>query len=168
MKQVAFINCMGGVGKTSALLSLIDNAMDARKRVVISFNYDELLDGKQRLRTILDHLDQDASAGESASVILRGDPNQCVPWVLWDVDSPDGSIAISRAEFRSMVRSALREIARAMHIVLAILEKLAHPVAEFLLEHRWFLLHSSHPPRPFRQRVPICRWMVCSRLASVN
>ncbi len=134
---------------TEVLYRLIDHAMDARKRVFVSFNFDALVDGKQRLRSILEHLDQDANPTEWDPIVLLGNPGQCVFSSLREADAPGGSVALSRAQFRSILRSALREIDRAMHIVLSLFEKVAHPVAEFLLERRWFFLHTSHPPRPF-------------------
>ena len=167
------VSAMGGVGKI-ALASLIANAMDARQRVFISFNYDDLLDEKQRLLELLNELDQDVNAGqdrnasERGSLILLGDLHQLVPGFLCDVDPPDRLVAFSRAQLRSIVRSAVREIDRAIDVFLSIAEKPDRPVTDFLIERRWFLLHGVHPPRRFQQTVPICPSGVCSRLVSGN
>src|SRR5438046_2546844 len=147
-RRIGFVH--GAVfGKSSALLDLINNAMDARRRVFVSFNFEAIVDGQHRLCAILDSLDDgEASAGEWLSAWSVGSGLSIAPELLstFDpVDFPDDSdVGVLRgfvARLRSIVRSALRELNNSVRLLLSLSNQPDHPVTEFLIERRWFLLH---------------------------
>jgi hypothetical protein len=157
-----------GWDKTSALLSLLDNTIEARshRSVFISFNFDELIDGRQQLIAVLDGIDEQTTAslgldsGVPAPLLVgAGLSREVAP----ASDLPVGVVSSESggerptylAELRALLRSALRQIDRLISLILSLTRQPDYPVSEFLIERPWFLLHGTHPPRPSERQADL-------------